>query len=1254
MTRTRLPIAQGLHCLLFLLFLSAVPYAAQSQTCPEPPQIDMTGAVSFGDGTPGSCTQAALQALINAGGKISCNCGTQPFTLLLTATLVVPNVEVVIDGKNLLTISGNNSVRIFRKEAALNNDNGTLLGLQNLKLINARLSQDSGEGDLGGAAIAGAAHGSLKVFNVLFENNVTAYSDNVGHANSDDRFLNGFQSSNADACGAVHTVLYKDVSFVNCVFKSNSGANGGAVGGISSAPTFINCLFENNRAVGSGGTFRTGGQGGAIYVDGTFLNGVKNRIDLCGCVFKDNFANHQAGGLYVVQYNNSGLAGSAGAAGSIDKCTFENSTCLNSQTDTQKGSYGGGLGGGIYYIQGDLTLTNSTFSNNSCVGMGGGISYGDGSLNLSNCTLNGNKAVGEIDKKTGLGGGLALTGGPAKITNCTFAENLAGNFASAIFNLSNLTLTNTMFYNNLTGKDYQGNYWAGGTINGSSSLVAGPGNLQWPGGYKTEYGENPENWLTGAANSVLIADAQLQPLADNGGPSKTMALPSTSPAVDKGTGTASTTDQRGFPRVGTADIGAFEFSNPTAPPPCLSSITPANGAVNVALTTSISWTASGLATSYDVYFGTSATPPLIGNQTTTTYTPATPLVANTDYYYKIVPKNSNGDATGCTVASFKSYAPPPCDSYVWTGTSNDWNTAANWCSGAVPGEANDVLIPTGVSVMPTIDETVTCRNLTIQTGASLTLTSGTLQVKGNWSNQGTFTASGGTVVFSGASAQALAGATTFRNLTVENAAGVTLANAVNVRGVLLLQNGALNSNGQLTIDLATGYISGAGNGSIAGNVTLTRNVTGSGWHYLSAPLGSGTASDYADDVALGGGRYYTYDETNPNPNRDYGWVEVNNASTALTKGIAIKTTGNTTFDVTRAYDHTLEPTINSAALTNTGDYGDISTANGWHLVGNPFPSPFDWTSPSIVKNNLANAIYFYNPALAQNASFVGGVGTNGASGTVPAMQAFWVKVNGSNASLTFSKAARSGNTSQGFFRTAALSNVLKLTLTSKSGLNDETAIRLAEGATEGLDADYDAVKFNNPSPGLNLYTQSAGKNLSINSLPLGELTTKEGLTKKVALYFDLPQAGQFMLAGKGLDGFDAAVSVVLEDSLTGTRVNLKEQSAYSFTVVEPGISSRFRVSFTYAPSASAEPVVSTASANVWSWRNQVHVQWNKSAEPATLLVYNHLGQPVKEVAVPSTSMPTTVIELPGVKPGVYFVRIVGTTTVLTKRVYLSE
>ncbi|MDZ4181738.1 MAG: hypothetical protein U1B83_02585 [Candidatus Cloacimonadaceae bacterium] len=62
----------------------------------------------------------------------------------------------------------------------------------------------------------------------------------------------------------------------------------------------------------------------------------------------------------------------------------------------------------------------------------------------------------------------------------------------------------------------------------------------------------------------------------------------------------------------------------------------------------------GYPSNYDVYFGTTDSPPFVANVTTTSYTPA--LAANTTYYWKVVARNSFGNAAA-TVQSFKTPTP---------------------------------------------------------------------------------------------------------------------------------------------------------------------------------------------------------------------------------------------------------------------------------------------------------------------------------------------------------------------------------------------------------------------------------------------------------------------------------------------------------------------------------------------------------------------------------------------------------------------
>ncbi len=107
---------------------------------------------------------------------------------------------------------------------------------------------------------------------------------------------------------------------------------------------------------------------------------------------------------------------------------------------------------------------------------------------------------------------------------------------------------------------------------------------------------------------------------------------------------------------------------------------PANGSTGQSLNPTLNWSAASGATSYDVYMGTSSTPPFAINVTGTTYAPGT-LSVNTLYYWNIVAKNGGG-STASSTWSFTTQATQPPE-LIWMSTFT--RQAVSWSESGAGG-----------------------------------------------------------------------------------------------------------------------------------------------------------------------------------------------------------------------------------------------------------------------------------------------------------------------------------------------------------------------------------------------------------------------------------------------------------------------------------------------------------------------------------------------------------------------------------------
>jgi hypothetical protein len=310
-------------------------------------------------------------------------------------------------------------------------------------------------------------------------------------------------NAGSDVGGAIRNT--EDLLIRDCVIRNSRALSGGGIAN-NGFLTVQNSTISGNQAGPLPGTC---GEGGGI------LN--TNRLTMRQATVTGNRA-FDGGGI---------------------KNDFElhlfDSTISDNVASNAEGT--AGLGGGISNDGNISEVQNSTISGNAARDQGGGIyQWNQYPFPVVHCTITGNRADSD-GSGTGRGGGISAF--PRVIID-PLADNSSG-----------LSLRNSLVADNFRGPGT-------GTEDDIDSVgVFGTNSLVGTGG-----SSGLVNGQDG--NLVGVADPRLGPLTDNGGPTRTHALLTGSPAIDAGTGNRgpNTSDQRGapfLPVVGAAvDIGAYE------------------------------------------------------------------------------------------------------------------------------------------------------------------------------------------------------------------------------------------------------------------------------------------------------------------------------------------------------------------------------------------------------------------------------------------------------------------------------------------------------------------------------------------------------------------------------------------------------------------------------------------------------------------------------------------------------------------------
>ncbi len=355
--------------------------------------------------------------------------------------------------------------------------------------------------------------------------------------------------------GGASTATEGAVRFSGVTFSGNEagvaivgelgGGNGGALSSSGGPLEIVDSEFSGNYAPD---------EGGAVYLD----NG--GSVGITDTVVRDNRAGAGGGGIenaamqvtlarLLVTGNQAALDG-----GGIESQGSGALTIIDTTVSGNTAENGGGFANAAdsnTHVERSLFWGNQAIANNDEAGLGGGIySLGDADATYENITITGNSAA------TRWGGFYVDANAGVRVTSSTIVGNTApaGSGVGGAIGSVNFPIepsTSVIFRNTIVAGNLP-------VPNCTFAIGSEGGNLQ---GDDSCYFIGP--------NDRTSSDPGLEPLADNGGPTMTMAIRPDGPAFGGGVGPCPPTDQRGVTRRQSApcDSGAFEVDGDVVVPP---------------------------------------------------------------------------------------------------------------------------------------------------------------------------------------------------------------------------------------------------------------------------------------------------------------------------------------------------------------------------------------------------------------------------------------------------------------------------------------------------------------------------------------------------------------------------------------------------------------------------------------------------------------------------------------------------------------
>lgn len=600
-----------------------------------------------------------------------------------------------------------------------------------------------------------------------------------------------------------------------------------------------------------------------------------------------------------------------------------------------------------------------------------------------------------------------------------------------------------------------------------------------------------------------------------------------------------------------------------------------------------------------------------------------------------------------------------------------------------PGTSSVIFTSAGSSIAGAGSKSF--NHLTINSGAQVSLQNETISIAGNLVATGDLIANQSQLNFNGTVSQTIDGNNnSIYNININKTGGsVTLISSLNLIGQLSFATATVfNSNGFLTllssgdkpaVDASVGELpSGA---SVVGNVRVQRYfgaidnynrfisspVTGATVAQLQqafAVTGSFTGSSYPCTGCLNNGTSLKWYRESDSGDSKQGYVAFPGSGgtnqATLTPGVGYEVyMWNGVAPTTVNFNGTINTGTIDLGIMPGSTLGHTSSnpvqplADGWNMVGNPYPSAIQWNNGAgWAKTNIDPTVWVWDVVgrvwHSYNANTATGDLTDGVIATA---QAFWVYApTPGSSSITINEQAKSSAGSGSYYRQRVYP-VATIQL-RKDNVVDEAYFVKSDEATSQYDIGLDALKLQLGIEQLSIsilnddYTKFGHFGVAPNFTS----DFKLGVFGDVAGYYELViNPGQV----EEMKGY------YLVDSEEQKVMRIDGNTVYGFSVKDSSLGANDRFYLTQTIPSFAVTEVTTL--NLKCYPNPVGNEeltiTVDSNQVRGMRLIDQMGKVVRDIAYFSEEGSTFArIDMKSAKAGIYFVRVLTDQGLLTQKV----